>query len=143
MKIAVTGGAGFIGSNFIHYILKNRVDYKVINIDFLTYAGNLDNLKSIESNKNYKFYKADIRDKAKLNSIFESEKFDWVINFAAESHVDRSIKDPDVCCCTEFCITRPVWQKMHDAQKDILKSFSIQDLVEKDTADQRHSFSYC
>ena len=96
MKVLVTGGAGFIGSNFVQMILKNRPNYKVVNVDVLTYAGNLDNLKSIENNDNYKFVKADISDREAMDKLFEAEKFDWVINFAAESHVDRSIENPEI-----------------------------------------------
>jgi len=92
MKLLVTGGAGFIGSNFIHYILKNHPDYEVVNLDKLTYAGNLDNLKDIESNPKYKFIKGDIADEEIVN--FAMTGVDAVINFAAESHVDRSISDP-------------------------------------------------
>ncbi len=95
MKLLITGGAGFIGSNFIHYILKKYPDYKIVNLDKLTYCGNLDNLKEIEDDPNYKFIKGDICDKEKVAEIFEEEKPDFVINFAAETHVDRSILDPD------------------------------------------------
>jgi len=91
MKILVTGGAGFIGSNFIHYILKKYPNYQVVNLDKLTYAGNLDNLKTIENDSRYKFVQGDICDR---NLVFELVKdCDMVVNFAAESHVDRSIQD--------------------------------------------------
>ncbi len=93
MKILVTGGAGFIGSNFIHYMLK-KYDYKIINLDKLTYAGNLENLKSIKNNKNYSFIKGDICDKNLVSNILKD--CDNVINFAAESHVDRSIETPEI-----------------------------------------------
>ncbi len=91
----VTGGAGFIGSNFIIYMLKNFKDIKIINLDSLTYAGNLNNLKEIESDVNYHFVHGDIRDNFLVNKIFEDFKVDYVVNFAAESHVDRSIEDPE------------------------------------------------
>lgn len=94
MKLLVTGGAGFIGSNFIHHILEKYPDYKIINIDKLTYCGNLENLKDIENDERYKFIKCDICDSAKITEIFKEEKPDFVINFAAESHVDRSISEP-------------------------------------------------
>jgi len=91
MKLLVTGGAGFIGSNFIRYIFKKRPDHEIVNLDLLTYAGNLENLKDIENNKNYKFIKGDIADKELVNSLVKD--CDAIVNFAAESHVDRSILD--------------------------------------------------
>lgn len=90
-KILVTGGAGFIGSNFIRYMLKKHPDYGIVNLDLLTYAGNLENLKDIEENANYKFVKGDIADKDLANDLVKDA--DIVVNFAAESHVDRSILD--------------------------------------------------
>jgi len=95
-KLLVTGGAGFIGSNFIKYMLGKYEDYKIVNLDLLTYAGNIENLKDVDNNQNYKFIKGDIVDRELVNRLFEEEKFDYVINFAAESHVDRSIEDPEV-----------------------------------------------
>lgn len=91
----ITGGAGFIGSNFIHYILKKRNAVELINYDKLTYAGNLQNLKDIEDSPNYFFIKGDICDKNKLSSVFAEYSPDCIVNFAAESHVDRSIHDPE------------------------------------------------
>ena len=91
MKILVTGGAGFIGSNYIHYILDNYPNDKVVNLDALTYAGNLENLKDIEDNSNYKFVHGDIMDGVLVNELVKD--VDVVVHFAAESHVDRSIKD--------------------------------------------------
>jgi dTDP-glucose 4,6-dehydratase len=95
-NILVTGGAGFIGSNFINYILKSRDDYFIVNLDKLTYAGNLENLKECESNKNYTFIKGDITNSELINYLFEKYKIKYVINFAAESHVDRSISGSEV-----------------------------------------------
>lgn len=95
-KILVTGGAGFIGSNFINYILNKRDDYFIVNLDKLTYAGNLENLKESESKKNYKFIKGDITNSDLVNYIFEHYQIKYVINFAAESHVDRSILGSEV-----------------------------------------------
>ena len=92
----VTGGAGFIGSNFVNYMLKKYDDVKIVNVDCLTYAGNLENLKDVESNKNYKFVKANICDREAIRKIFLEDDIDYVLNFAAESHVDRSIKDPEI-----------------------------------------------
>lgn len=95
MKLLVTGGAGFIGSNFVLYMLKKYPDYQIVNVDALTYAGNLENLKSIENNPNHVFVKADILDAAKMDELI-GQGVDVVVNFAAESHVDRSIMEPDV-----------------------------------------------
>lgn len=107
MKTAlVTGGAGFIGSNFVRYMLNKYPDYKIINVDLLTYAGNLENLKDVENNHNYKFIKADIRDRNKIDEIFSEYKIDYVINFAAESHVDRSIVEPEVFLTTNVIGTQ-------------------------------------
>ena len=105
-KVLITGGAGFIGSNFIHYILSKYNDYQVINLDKLTYAANLDNLKDIEYNKNYKFIHGDIADKEFIFKLFEDEKFDIVINFAAESHVDNSILNPQIFTITNILGTQ-------------------------------------
>mgnify|MGYP005750060299 CR=1 FL=1 len=93
----VTGGAGFIGSNYIHYMLKKYDDkIRIINVDKLTYAGNLENLKDVEEKENYIFIKADICDSNAIGQIFANYDIDRVVHFAAESHVDRSIKDPEV-----------------------------------------------
>ena len=94
MNILVTGGAGFIGSNFIQYMIK-RYPYKIVNLDCLTYAGNLGNLKDIQSNENYTFVHGDICDRALVKKLFEKYSFDMVVNLAAESHVDRSITNPE------------------------------------------------
>ncbi|MBF4468030.1 MAG: dTDP-glucose 4,6-dehydratase [Methanobrevibacter arboriphilus] len=96
MEILVTGGAGFIGSNFIHYILDKYSDYNVINLDLLTYCGNLGNLMEAEENPNYKFIKGDILDTKLVDSIVAENNVDYIINFAAESHVDRSIHNPKI-----------------------------------------------
>lgn len=94
MKILVTGGAGFIGCNFVYYMLDKYSDYKIVCLDALTYAGNLRSLDKATENPNFKFIKGSIADKELVNRIFEEEKFDIVVNFAAESHVDRSIENP-------------------------------------------------
>ena len=94
MKLLITGGAGFIGSNFIHHILGKYPDYKIVNLDKLTYCGNLDSLKDIENDSRYKFIKGDICDKKKVAEILEEEKPDFIVHFAAETHVDRSILEP-------------------------------------------------
>ena len=105
-KVLITGGAGFIGSNFIHYILSKYNDYQVINLDKLTYAANLENLKDIEDNKNYRFIHGDIADQEFIFKLFENEKFDIVINFAAESHVDNSILNPQIFTITNILGTQ-------------------------------------
>lgn len=96
-KILITGGAGFIGSNFIHFLFKKyeTINIKIINYDKLTYAGNLANLEEIENHPGYSFIKGDICDKQKLHTVFKTFKPDYIINFAAESHVDRSILSPE------------------------------------------------
>lgn len=95
MKLLVTGGAGFIGSNFVLYMLKEHPEYHIINVDSLTYAGNLENLKLVEQNPNHTFIKADITDASVMEELI-SQNLDVVVNFAAESHVDRSILEPDI-----------------------------------------------
>ena len=95
-KYLVTGGAGFIGSNFVIYMLNKYDDVEIINVDKLTYAGNLENLKSVENNPRYSFVQADICDKEAISKIFAENDIDYVVNFAAESHVDRSITNPEI-----------------------------------------------
>ncbi|MGG4107938.1 dTDP-glucose 4,6-dehydratase [Paenibacillus lautus] len=95
MKLLVTGGAGFIGSNFILYMIQQHPDYQIINMDALTYAGNLENLQSVQTHPNYSFIQADIADKPAVDAIFQ-QSIDVVVNFAAESHVDRSILEPEI-----------------------------------------------
>ena len=92
----VTGGAGFIGSNFVLYMLKKYNDVKIVNIDALTYAGNLENLKDVENNPNHVFVQGDICDKELVTKLFDEHNFDYVVNFAAESHVDRGIREPEI-----------------------------------------------
>ena len=96
MNIIVTGGAGFIGSNFVFHMLKKYPDYRIICLDKLTYAGNLSTLAPVMDNPNFRFVKADICDCEAVNKLFEEEHPDIVVNFAAESHVDRSIEDPGI-----------------------------------------------
>ncbi|WP_352415458.1 dTDP-glucose 4,6-dehydratase [Oscillibacter ruminantium] len=96
MKLLITGGAGFIGSNFIFYMRKAHPDYDLVCLDKLTYAGNLQTLQSVMKNSKFKFTRADIADRKAVYEIFETEKPDAVVNFAAESHVDRSIENPAV-----------------------------------------------
>jgi dTDP-glucose 4,6-dehydratase len=100
-NILVTGGAGFIGSNFVHYMLKHHPDYYVVVLDKLTYAGNLDNLEDVTENSNYKFLQGDIANRDSVRRALESNQIDTVVNFAAESHVDRSILNPDAFISTD------------------------------------------
>jgi dTDP-glucose 4,6-dehydratase len=103
MKILITGGAGFIGSHVVRLFVNKYSNYEIHNLDKLTYAGNLANLKDIENKSNYKFIKADLVDAATINSLFEKEQYDAVIHLAAESHVDRSITNP-----LEFVMTNVI-----------------------------------
>ncbi|MBY3619307.1 dTDP-glucose 4,6-dehydratase [Acinetobacter sp. CUI P1] len=124
MKLLVTGGAGFIGSNFVLYMLQQHPDYQIVNVDALTYAGNLENLKSIENNPNYTFVKADITDVAAMDALI-SQGVDVVVNFAAESHVDRSILEPEVFVKTNVLGTQVLL--------DAAKKYSITKFVQVST----------
>lgn len=110
MKILVTGGAGFIGSNFIRWVLQNHADITVVNFDKLTYAGNLTNLEDVASQSRYSFYRGDICDPAALDAVFPG--IDVVMNFAAESHVDRSILDPEAFLRTDVMGTFQVLEAL-------------------------------
>lgn len=113
-KILVTGGAGFIGGNFVHYMVNKYPEYIIVNLDALTYAGNLETLKPVEDKPNYKFVKGDIADREFIFDLFRKEKFDIVANFAAESHVDRSVEDPYIFVKTNIVGT----QVLLDASKE-------------------------
>jgi dTDP-glucose 4,6-dehydratase len=121
VKILVTGGAGFIGSNFIRYMLNKYNDYEIVNLDALTYCGNLENLKEVEDHPNYTLIKGDITDKRLVNQI--TLDMDYIINFAAETHVDRSIEDPEIFIKSNILGT----QVLMDAAKkyDIKKYLQI------------------
>lgn len=96
MKYLITGGAGFIGSNFMHYMTETYPEDMFVCIDALTYAGNYNNIKELEGRNNFKFVHGDITDRELIDNLFNEEHFDYVINFAAESHVDNSIKNPGI-----------------------------------------------
>lgn len=106
MTVIVTGGAGFIGSNFVFYQLKNHPEDRVICLDKLTYAGNLSTLEPVMNHKNFRFVKVDIADREAVYNLFEEEKPDIVVNFAAESHVDRSIENPEIFLQTNILGTQ-------------------------------------
>ncbi len=106
MNVLVTGGAGFIGSNFVKFMVAKHPKYRIINVDNLTYAGNLENLQDIADIQNYSFIKADIRDRDMMYKIFKSHDVTSVVNFAAESHVDRSIEEPEVFLTTNIIGTQ-------------------------------------
>lgn len=118
MKLFVTGGAGFIGSNFVLYMLKQHPNYQIINVDALTYAGNLENLKSVEGNPNHTFIKADITEAKAMDALI-GQGVDVVVNFAAESHVDRSILEPDIFVKTNVLGTQVLLDaaKKHGVKK--------------------------
>ncbi|OAS20514.1 dTDP-glucose 4,6-dehydratase [Paenibacillus oryzisoli] len=119
MNILVTGGAGFIGSNFVHYMLGRYPSYEIINLDALTYAGNLENLTSIQDSSHYTFVKGDIANSELVNSLFENG-IDTVVHFAAESHVDRSILEPDIFVKTNVLGTQVL---LEAARKNAVKKF--------------------
>lgn len=128
----VTGGAGFIGSNFIIYMLNKHDDCNIINLDKLTYAGNLENLKSVENNPNYQFVQGDIGDPELVSKLFEQHDIDYVVNFAAESHVDRSISDPEIFVKTNVLgtvnllnIAKNAWQVGEDKYKEGVKFLQV------------------
>ena len=106
MKILVTGGAGFIGGNFCHYMVEKYPNYSIVALDSLTYAGNLETLEPIIKKLNFKFEKGDITDRSFINRFFQDEQFDIVVNFAAESHVDRSIENPELFLKTNILGTQ-------------------------------------
>ncbi len=128
----VTGGAGFIGSNFVIYMLNKYDDVKIINVDKLTYAGNLENLKSVENNPRYSFVQADICDREAISKIFRENEVDYVVNFAAESHVDRSITNPEIFVQTNVLGTvnmlqcaKEAWQTGDDEYKAGVKYLQV------------------
>ena len=140
--ILITGGAGFIGSNFINYIMKKNDKVNILNIDKLTYAGNLTNLESLENNKRYMFVKGDISDRKLINRIFTQYKIGGVINFAAESHVDRSILNPEMFIKTNITGTHVL---LEAAKKYGVRNFiqassdEVYGSVLKGKSDEKHA----
>lgn len=125
MNLLVTGGAGFIGSNFVRYMLEKFPNYKVVNYDLLTYAGNLENLKDVENHLNYTFVKGDINNRELVDYLVKTHEIDVIVNFAAESHVDRSIADPDIFVKTNVLGTQ--------ALLDVAKANNIKKYVQIST----------
>jgi dTDP-glucose 4,6-dehydratase len=125
MNLLVTGGAGFIGSNFVRYMLEKYPNYKVVNYDLLTYAGNLENLKDVENHPNYTFVKGDINNRELVDYLVKTHEIDVIVNFAAESHVDRSIIDPDIFVKTNVLGTQ--------ALLDVAKANNIKKYVQIST----------
>jgi dTDP-glucose 4,6-dehydratase len=125
MNLLVTGGAGFIGSNFVRYMLEKYPTYKVVNYDLLTYAGNLENLKDVENHPNYTFVKGDINNRELVDYLVKTHEIDVIVNFAAESHVDRSITDPDIFVKTNVLGTQ--------ALLDVAKANNIKKYVQIST----------
>lgn len=125
MNLLVTGGAGFIGSNFVRYMLEKYPNYKVVNYDLLTYAGNLENLKDVENHPNYTFVKGDINNRELVDYLVKTHEIDVIVSFAAESHVDRSITDPDIFVKTNVLGTQ--------ALLDVAKANNIKKYVQIST----------
>lgn len=125
MNLLITGGAGFIGSNFVRYILEKYPNYKVVNYDLLTYAGNLENLKEVENHPNYIFVKGSINNRELVDYIVKTHKIDVIVNFAAESHVDRSITDPSIFLKTNVLGTQ--------ALLDVAKANNIKKYIQIST----------
>src|SRR3989304_3155897 len=139
MKILVTGGAGFIGSNFIHYWLRNHPNDQVINFDKLTYAGNLENLKEVEGSPNYKFTKGDIANSDEVAKV--TTGVDVVVNFAAESHVDRSILDPAPFITTNVVGTQILLDAARNAQVKRFHHISTDEVYGALTLDSKEKFN--
>lgn len=128
----VTGGAGFIGSNYVLYMLNKYNDVKIVNLDALTYAGNLENLKDVENNSNHVFVQGDICDRELVSKLFKEHNFDYVVNFAAESHVDRSIREPEVFAKTNVMGTvnllncaKDAWYTEENGWRDGVKYLQV------------------
>jgi len=142
VNILVTGGAGFIGSNFVRYVLRTREDIRVVNYDLLTYAGNLRNVEEVADDPRYQFVRGDIAEPAQVERLFEEHPFDAVVNFAAETHVDRSILDSapfirtnvaGVCCLLEECRKRKVSKYVQVSTDEVYGSLGPTGAFREDT----------
>ncbi len=146
--ILITGGAGFIGSNFIHYLFQNHSDYEVVNLDKLTYAGNLENLKGVDDKPNYHFVKGDIANRELVEYVFETFKPTYVVNFAAESHVDRSIADPEAFIKTNVFgtyilldVAKNFWQRNNTMDKARFLQISTDEVYGSLSLDSTEKFT--
>lgn len=140
MKILVTGGAGFIGSNFIHYWLKKYPNDQVVNLDILTYAGNLENLKDIANNPNYKFFKGDIGDLENNKKLLKKEKINVIVNFAAESHNGRAMVEPDIFVKTNVLGTQMLLEAAKEAGIDRFHHISTCEVFGDLSLDEKRAF---
>lgn len=140
MKLLVTGGAGFIGSNFIHYWLEKYPNDQIVNLDLLTYAGNLENLKDIEKNPNYKFVNGDIGDLESNKKLFKAEKINVVVNFAAESHNGRAMVEPDIFVKTNVLGTQMLLEAAKDAGIDRFHHISTCEVFGDLALDEKRAF---
>ena len=127
-NILVTGGAGFIGSNFVHYILDKYSSYNLFVFDKLTYAGNLDNLREVQDNPRYVFVHGDIADRETVNEVIITHQIDTIVNFAAESHVDRSILSPDAFIQTDIVGTHVLLDAARDHKLERLHQVSTDEV---------------
>ncbi len=142
MKILVTGGAGFIGSNFVRFVLRARKDMEIVNYDLLTYAGNLRNVEEAAADPRYQFVRGDIADKTQTESLFRRHRFDAIVNFAAETHVDRSILDSTpfirtnvagTCCLLEECRKQKVSKYIQISTDEVYGSLGPTGAFREDT----------
>ncbi len=140
MKLLITGGAGFIGSNFIHYWLKSYPNDQIINLDLLTYAGNLENLKDIEKNPNYKFIKGDIGDLENNKKLLKEEKINVIVNFAAESHNGRAMIEPDIFVKTNVLGAQMLLEAAKDTGIDRFHHISTCEVFGDLALDEKRAF---
>lgn len=140
MNILVTGGAGFIGSNFIRYMLLKYPDYKIVNLDLLTYAGNLENLRDIENNPRYKFVKGDIGDLEKNEILLREEEINVIVNFAAESHNGRAMIEPDIFLRTNVLGTQMLLEAARKKKIDRFHHISTCEVFGDLALDEKRSF---